>query len=151
LVKLWHHVDATNWAPGRLASYLSIVLQGKHKPHFNRQKDCGDYVVVTNAAFIQLTGKNLEQKVYYSHSGYMGGLKETKLKDVMHNDPATVLRKAVYGMLPKDKVRRLRMGRLYVFNGMKHPYEANIYKNYNPQDERLANVPIHSLRPAVSS
>ena len=151
MVKLWHHVDAKNWAPGRLAAYLSILLQGKHKPHFNRTKDCGDYVVVTNAAFIQLTGKNLEQKVYYSHSGYMGSLKETKLKDVMHKDPASVLKKAVYGMLPKDHVRRLRLGRMFIFNGPKHPYEANIYKNYNPQDERLANVPILALKPTVTA
>jgi large subunit ribosomal protein L13 len=107
-------VDATGWAPGRLATYVSLLLQGKHKPHFDRRVDSGDYVVITNAAFVQLSGRTLTKKVYYSHSGWVGGLKETKLADVLDQNPAIVLRKAVSGMLPKDRCRQQRLSRLKV-------------------------------------
>lgn len=145
------------WAPGRLASYVSLLLQGKHKPVFDsRGKDIGDYVVVSNAAFVNVSGKKLTEKFYYKHSGYAGGLRKTPMADVMHTNPATVIEKAVYGMLPKDARRRDRMARLHVYNGPEHPYEMNIFKNYRQAMDsetgitatpRLSDVPIIALRP----
>lgn len=107
-----HTIDATNKILGRLATQVAIFLQGKHKANFVPYKDMGDFVLVKNIKKIKFSGKKLEQKKYYRHSGYLGGLKETPLKKVFEETPDKVLRKAVYGMLPKNKLRAKRIKRL---------------------------------------
>lgn len=107
-------IDAAGKVLGRLAAQISILLQGKHKPTFLPYKDLGDFVVVKNIRQIKLTGKKIEQKKYYRHSTYMGGLKETSLKKLLVHDPGEVLRKAVSGMLPKNKLRKIRIKRLKI-------------------------------------
>ncbi len=109
-----HTIDAEGKAPGRLATEVATLLIGKHKPSFQPNIDAGDHVQVINAAKMKITGKKLEQKKYYRHSGYAGGLKTTAMKDVWESDPAEVLRKAVSRMLPKNKQRTERMKRLVV-------------------------------------
>ncbi len=109
-----HTIDAEGKAPGRLATEVATLLIGKHKPSFQPNIDGGDHVQVINAAKMKITGKKLEQKKYYRHSGYSGGLTTTAMKDLWENDPAEVLRKAVSRMLPKNKQRTERMKRLVV-------------------------------------
>ncbi len=107
-------IDATGKILGRLASEIAILLQGKHKPNYLPYKDTGDFVVVKNIRQIKLTGKKIEQKKYYRHSTYMGGLKETSLKKLLVQDPGEILRKAISGMLPKNKLRKIRIKRLKI-------------------------------------
>lgn len=129
-VRLWRHVDARDQVLGRLATLIAQTLMGKHKPIFDPRIDVGDYVVVTNARHVQVTGKKAEQKIYYSHSQYPGGLKATPYKQLMTQNPTVILRKAVSGMLPKNKLRDRRLERLHIFPDDDHPYEANLYKDY---------------------
>ncbi|MCD6550155.1 50S ribosomal protein L13 [bacterium] len=105
-------IDASNKTLGRLASRISILLQGKDDPNYRPHEDRGNIVIVKNVEKIRLTGRKREQKKYYHHSGYLGGLKEVPLKKVIEKDPAEVLRKAVWGMLPKNKLRAKRIKRL---------------------------------------
>ena len=107
-----HTIDATNKVLGRLASEVAQLIRGKHKVDFAPYKDIGDSVIVKNADKIRLTGKKMEKKKYFRHTGYLGGLKETPLKKVFKEDPASVLRKAVFGMLPKNKLRSKQIKRL---------------------------------------
>ena len=112
----WHLIDASDKVLGRLATQAANLLMGKHKPIFSRHLDTGDFVVVINAAKVRVTGSKAKQKLYYRHSGYLGGLKETPLKKLFKEKPQEVLKKAVYGMLPKNKLRpkqikRLRFGK----------------------------------------
>ncbi len=107
-----HTIDATNQVLGRLASQIAILLQGKHKPNFKPHLDQGDIVVVKNVDKIRVTGKKMSQKIYYRHSGYLGSLKATKLEELMVKKPEEVLRKAVLGMLPKNKLRAKMIKRL---------------------------------------
>lgn len=107
-----HTIDATDKVLGRLASKIAILLQGKHKPSFLPNKDMGDFVIVRNVAKIKLTGKKIEQKKYYRHSGYLGGLKEIPIKKILAQKPGELLRKAVSGMLPKNRLRKIRLKRL---------------------------------------
>jgi len=107
-----HTVDATNKILGRLASEVSLLLRGKHKSDFAPYKDMGEFVIVKNADKIRLTGKKMEKKKYFRHTGYLGGLKETPLKKIFKENPAEVLRKAVFGMLPKNKLRAKQIKRL---------------------------------------
>jgi large subunit ribosomal protein L13 len=107
-----HKIDATDKSPGRIASKIAILLRGKNKPSFEPHKDMGDVVIVENVDKMKLTGKKREQKKYYSHSGYPGGLKETVLEDLMDKNPEEVLRRAVSGMLPKNKLRAKQIKRL---------------------------------------
>jgi len=100
-----HIIDATNKVLGRLATQISLLLQGKDKPDFEPHRDMSDIVVVENVSKIKVTGKKAKQKKYYHHSGFLGGLKETPFKKVFEKDPAQTLRKAVWGMLPKNKLR----------------------------------------------
>jgi len=109
-----HTIDATGKILGRLATEITILLRGKHKPNFEPHQDRGDFVVVENAAKIKLTGKKLAQKKYFHHTGYLGGSKETPLKKLFEKNPAQVLRKAVYGMLPKNKLRARQIRRLKI-------------------------------------
>ena len=107
-----HIIDATNKVLGRLASKIAILLQGKHKPNFVPYKDEGDFVIVKNVAQMKITGKKRNQKVYYHHSGYLGGLKEIPMKKILAQKPSEVLRRAVLGMLPKNKLRAKQIKRL---------------------------------------
>jgi len=107
-----HIIDATNKVLGRLASEIAILLRGKSKPNFSPSKDLGDFVIVKNVEKIKFTGKKFEKKKYYSHSGYIGGLKEIPLKRLFEADPNKVFKKAVWGMLPKNKISKKQIKRL---------------------------------------
>lgn len=107
-----HIIDATGKVLGRLASEIAILLRGKHKPDFVPYKDMGDFVVIKNADKIILSGKKTEQKKYYRHSGYLGGLREIPFKKYFEKDPSWILRRAVLGMLPKNKLRAKQIKRL---------------------------------------
>ncbi|MCI9142693.1 MAG: 50S ribosomal protein L13 [Lachnospiraceae bacterium] len=120
----WYVVDATGMTLGRLASEVAKILRGKNKPIFTPHLDMGDYVIVTNAEKINVTGKKLDQKVYYHHSGYVGGLKEVTLKEMMKKKPEHVVELAVKGMLPKGPLGRQMYKKLYVYAGPEHKHEA---------------------------
>lgn len=107
-----HTINATGKVLGRLATEIATLLRGKHKPDFAPHKDIGDFVIVKNAGRMKISGKKLQQKVYYHHSGYLGGLKEMPLKKLFEKDPGQVLKKAVFGMLPKNKLRAKIIKRL---------------------------------------
>ena len=120
----WYVVDAADYTLGRLASQVAAVLRGKNKPTYTPFLDCGDNVIVINADKVKFTGKKLDQKVYYSHSDYVGGLKETTLKEMMEKKPEKVIELAVKGMLPKNTLGRTAINRLKVFKGAEHPHAA---------------------------
>ena len=120
----WFVVDATNMPLGRLASQVADILSGKNKPTFTPHVDSGDYVVVINSDAVVLTGKKLEQKKMYTHSGYVGGLKETNYKTLMATKSDVAVMKAVKGMLPKTTLGRQMLKRLRVFKGAEHEHEA---------------------------
>jgi large subunit ribosomal protein L13 len=120
----WVIVDASDKVLGRLASVIAQRLRGKHKPEFAPHMDAGDFVVVLNAEKIQVTGRKLDQKMYYRHSGWIGGLKETVLRDMMAAKPEQVLIKAVKGMLPKNRLGRKMLKKLKVYKGTEHPHTA---------------------------
>lgn len=120
----WVIVDASDKVLGRLASVIAQRLRGKHKPEFAPHMDAGDFVVVLNAEKIQVTGRKLDQKMYYRHSGWIGGLKETVLRDMLAAKPDQVLIKAVKGMLPKNRLGRKMLKKLKVYTGTEHPHAA---------------------------
>jgi large subunit ribosomal protein L13 len=120
----WHVVDASGFELGRLASRIAVVLRGKHKPTFTPHVDVGDFVVVVNATQIQLTGKKADQKKYNHYSGYPGGLKTKAAGDVRRDDPERMIRQAVKGMLPKNRLSRQLIKKLKVYGGAEHPHKA---------------------------
>lgn len=120
----WYVVDATDRPLGRLASEIASVLRGKHRPEFSPHLSLGDHVVVVNADKIHLSGKKREQKLYYSYSGYQSGLKTRKFEDEMAKDPARVVRHAVKGMLPHNRLGRRLLKKLKVYAGPDHPHGA---------------------------
>lgn len=120
----WYVVDATDMTLGRLASEVAKVLRGKNKPIFTPHIDTGDYVIVINAEKIQVTGKKLDQKVYYHHSDYVGGLKEATLREKLNKKPEEVIELAVKGMLPKGPLGRQMFTKLYVYAGPEHKHAA---------------------------
>ena len=120
----WYVVDATDMTLGRLASEVAKVLRGKNKPIFTPHIDTGDYVVVINAAKVKVTGKKLDQKVYYHHSDYVGGMKETTLREMMAKKPERVVELAVKGMLPKGPLGRQMYTKLHVYAGAEHEQVA---------------------------
>ena len=122
--KKWWVINAEGKTLGRLATEVAVLLRGKRKPEFAHFLDCGDFVVVINAEKINVTGKKLEQKKYYSHSGYPGGLKVKTLKELLDTKPEEVVRKAVWGMIPKGKLGRAVYKKLKVYRGSHHPHEA---------------------------
>lgn len=122
VVREWHFVDMKNVTLGRGVTKISQFLMGKHKPYFVRHLDCGDYVVVVNADKIVVTGKKLTDKVYTSYSGYPGGIRKETLRELLSRRPEEVIRRAVMGMLPKNKLRDQWMKKLYVYEGEEHPY-----------------------------
>ena len=117
----WHTIDAADEILGKLAARAANLLMGKHKPLFSRNADVGDFVVVTNAAKIQVTGSKVSQKLYHSHSGYPGGLKTVSMDKLMETYPERVIEHAVKGMLPKNHLNAKMMKRLRVYKGEAHP------------------------------
>ena len=120
----WYVVDATGHTLGRLASEIAKVLRGKNKPTYTPHIDTGDYVIVVNADKIQVTGKKMDQKVYYNHSDYVGGMKETTLREKMSKKPEDVIYLAVKGMLPKGPLGREMIKKLHVYAGPEHEQAA---------------------------
>ena len=120
----WYVVDATGYTLGRLSSEVAKILRGKNKPQFTPHIDTGDYVIITNAEKIKVTGKKLDQKIYYHHSDYVGGMKETTLKEMMEKKPERVIELAVKGMLPKGPLGRQMYTKLHVYAGPDHDQAA---------------------------
>ncbi len=120
----WHVVDAEGKTLGRLATGIAQILRGKHKPIFSPSVDCGDYIVVINSEKIHVTGRKKDQKIYYRHSGYTGGLTEITLRQQLEKYPNRVLESAVRGMLPKNPLGRKMFKKLKVYAGPDHPHEA---------------------------
>jgi large subunit ribosomal protein L13 len=120
----WLLVDATDVTLGRLASEVAQILKGKRKPQYTPHVDTGDFVIVVNAASIKVTGKKLEDKKYFRHTGYPGGLKSETLGDLLARDPRRVVEKAVKGMLPKNTLGRAMGMKLKVYAGAEHPHQA---------------------------
>ncbi len=120
----WFVVDAEGQTLGRLASEIAKIIKGKHKPIYSPSVDCGDYVIVINAEKIKVTGRRLDQKKYYRHSGYTGGLTEISLRDQLDKHPTRVLDSAVRGMLPKNSLGRKMAKKLKLYAGSEHPHKA---------------------------
>ena len=120
----WYLVNAEGKILGRLASEIAKVLRGKHKPIYTPHLDCGDYVIVINADKVGVTGRKLDQKIYYRHSGYPGGLKSISLRNQLQKHPERVLEAAVRGMLPKNRLGRKMMRKLKVYAGDSHRHQA---------------------------
>ena len=120
----WYVVDAEGQTLGRISSEIAKILRGKHKPEFTPHADLGDYVIVINAEKVKVTGKKLNQKIYYRHSDYVGGMKETTLKEMLATHPERVISFAVKGMLPKGPLGRQMYKKLFVYVGGEHPHAA---------------------------
>lgn len=120
----WLLVNAEGKTLGRLASEIAQVLRGKHKPIYSPHLDCGDFVVVVNAEKVQVTGRKLDQKMYYRHTGYPGGIKSISLRNQLQKHPERVLQAAVRGMLPKNRLGRKMLKKLKVYAGDSHPHQA---------------------------
>lgn len=151
--RLWHHVDLAKdkRTLGRLASSIAITLIGKHKPVYHPSQDCGDYVVVTNCQRLRVTGKKFEQKTYWSHSTKPGNLKLTTMQTVVENKGfGEVLKRAVKGMLPRNRLRKIRLERLKVFDGTEHPYRDNITAFALKQPVILKKAEKQKLRTSIS-
>ena len=120
----WYVVDADGQVLGRMAAQVASVLRGKNKPEFTPHEDVGDYVVIVNAAKVKVTGRKLDQKLYYHHSDYVGGMKETTLREMMAKKPEKVVELAVKGMLPKGPLGRQMLDKLHVYAGPEHKQQA---------------------------
>ncbi len=129
--KKWWLINAEGKVLGRLATEIAVLLRGKRKPQYVDFMDSGDFVVVINAEKIMVTGRKTEQKKYYSHSGYPGGLKEKTLKELLEKKPEQVIRKAVWGMIPKNKLGRAAYKKLKVYRGPDHPHQAQQPQEYH--------------------
>ena len=125
----WYVVDAEGQTLGRLATEIATILRGKNKPQYTPHVDTGDFVVVVNAEKVVVTGRKAEQKVYRRHSGYPGGLKETSYEQLMERRPTEILRRAVKGMMPKNRLARQQLRKLKIYAGPEHPHAAQ-----NPQE-----------------
>lgn len=130
ITRKWWLVNAEGKTLGRLATEIAILLRGKRKVEYCDHLDCGDFVVVINAEKVRVTGKKLDQKKYYSHSGYPGGLKEKTLKEMLARKPEEVIRKAVWGMIPKNRLGRKIYKKLKVYRGPEHPHQAQQPQEY---------------------
>ncbi len=122
--KKWYLVDAKDRVLGRLATQIAMRLRGKHKPIFTPHADTGDFIVVINANKVMLTGRKWDKKIYYRHTGYIGGLKEITAKKLLEKKPEDILRFAVRGMLPKNSLGRRQLKKLKIYSGSEHPHEA---------------------------
>ena len=122
--KEWVVIDATDLPLGRLASRVALILRGKNKPYFTPHIDCGDNVIVLNADKVKLTGRKMTDRVYVRHTGYPGGQRFTTPKEVLHKKPTELVRMAVKGMLPKNRLGSKLINNLYLYQGSEHPHEA---------------------------
>ena len=120
----WYVVDATGYTLGRLASEVAKVLRGKNKPIYTPHMDCGDYVIVVNADKITVTGKKLDQKIYFSHSEYIGNAKYTTLREMLEKKPVKTVEHAIVGMLPHGSLGKVMANKLYVYEGAEHDHQA---------------------------
>ncbi len=120
----WYVIDASGKNLGRLATKVACILRGKNKPTFTPHHDCGDYVIVINANQVNLTGRKLDNKMYYNHSGYPGGLRERTAKEMRENYPEEMIERAVKGMLPKGRLGRQMAKKLFVYSGSEHKHQA---------------------------
>ncbi len=126
--RLWYVVDAEGKTLGRLATQIADTLRGKRKPQYTPHVDTGDFVVVVNAEKIHVTGKKMDEKMYYRHSGYPGGLRKRTLREELERRPTEVLRKAVRGMLPRTRLGRAQLTKLKIYAGPDHPHDAQAPK-----------------------
>ncbi len=124
IIKEWHFIDADNKVLGRLATEVAVLLMGKNKPQYAPNAEIGDKVVIINAAKIAVTGNKLKDKVYYHHTGFPKGLRSITMGKLLDKKPTEVLRKAIEGMLPKNRLRKERMSNLYIYEGTEHPHKA---------------------------
>ena len=124
LVRNWYVIDAEGENLGRVATKVATVLRGKHKPTYTPHIDCGDFVIVINASKVNLTGKKLDDKIYYNHSGYTGGLRERTARVMRESYPVEMMERAVKGMLPKGRLGRQMYKKLFVYEGSEHPHMA---------------------------
>jgi large subunit ribosomal protein L13 len=131
----WYVVDAEGKTLGRLATAIADTLRGKNKPQYTPHVDTGDFVVVVNAEKIAVTGKKLDEKMYYRHSGYPGGLRERTLREQLERRPTEVLRKAVKGMLPRNRLARQQITKLKIYAGPEHPHDAQVPKPLPLEDK----------------
>ena len=120
----WVLVDAESKVVGRLASEIAELLHGKHKPHYSGHQDCGDFVVVINAEKAVFTGQKSDDKIYYRHTGYVGGIKDETAKELMARAPEEVIRRAVKGMLPRTDIGKRQLSKLKIYGGAEHPHAA---------------------------
>ena len=127
----WHVIDASEKTLGRMASQVAILLMGKHKPIYSTNLDTGDYVVIINAAKIKVTGKKVEQKMYYRHSGYPRGLKSLTLGELLSKHPTRVVEYAVKGMVPHNRLGRAMLKKLKIYAGGEHPHHAQTREREN--------------------
>ena len=126
----WFLIDAEGQTLGRLATEIARLLRGKNKPHYTPHVDTGDFVVVVNAEKVAVTGRKAEQKVYYRHSGYPGGLKKTSYEEMLERKPTEILRRAVKGMMPRTRLGRQQFKKLKVYAGPEHPHDAQAPESY---------------------
>lgn len=124
VVRNWYVIDATDVNLGRLAAKVATVLRGKHKPTYTPNVDCGDYVIVVNASKVNLTGNKLDNKIYYNHSGYTGGLRERTARVMKEQYPVEMVERAIKGMLPHTRLGRQMYKKLFVYEGSEHPHMA---------------------------
>lgn len=136
VTRKWYVVDASQVPLGRMSTQVATLLTGKNKPMFTSHIDCGDYVVVINTDKLVVTGNKLEDKKYYRHSGYPGGLKQASLKEKMTKDSTQVVIQAIRGMLPVNKLREGRLARLKVYSGAEHQHQAQNPETYDIRSER---------------
>lgn len=120
----WYVIDATDVTLGRLASKVAHMLRGKHKATYTPHIDCGDYIIITNAGKVNLTGNKLDKKIYYNHSGYTGGLRERTAREMKEKYPVEMIERAVKGMLPHNRLGRAMAKKLFVYEGATHPHMA---------------------------
>ncbi len=125
----WYVVDAKDAVLGKLATKVATYLRGKNKPVFTPNVDTGDFIIVINADKIRLTGNKVTDKVYYHHSGYIGGIKAQTAKELLEKKPETIIEKAVWGMLPKNRLGRAMIKKLKVYRGAEHPHQAQTPEN----------------------
>ena len=124
IVRNWYVIDAEGKSLGRVATEAAHILRGKHKPTFTPHVDCGDFVIIVNASKVNLTGKKLDDKIYYNHSGYTGGLRERTAREMLENYPVEMLERAVKGMLPNGRLGRQMYKKLFVYAESEHPHMA---------------------------
>jgi large subunit ribosomal protein L13 len=139
--KAWRVIDASGQTLGRLSSEVARLLMGKHKPAYTPHLDMGDFVVIVNAEKVRVTGKKLDDKIYYRHTGYMGGLKETVLSDMLQKHPRRVIELSVRGMLPRNRLARHLLRHLKVYAGPEHPHEAQVNASRKPRAPRAISKP----------